>query len=577
MQHIVNTNILSKFASYALASVMLFIGFGCANPLPPSGGPDDATPPEIIEFIPADAALNYRDKDIVLRFSEYVDKNSVIENVRINPELPLEFSWSGKRLTILPNSAMLDNTTYCLSIEPNYKDLSGNKPRTAFSLIFSTGNTIDSGKVIGKVHSKALGFSVFAYRIDNINPDTLNIANCKPDYKINIGSAGEFAIQALKDGTYRLFLINDRNDDGLYSHGYEEFAAAAKDLKVSAADASASDNYCNFYLSKIIDYMPPELNSASAIAARILNLQFSEPIDANYINLNSFSIIDTASKNKVSAISSYLLPNKKSSLNLILSHALDTAAVYYCEINNAISPIRDSAANAMNGLIRSEVFAGSASQAIDSLQFKSFPADSAKLVKLNSPISIQFNQAIAAGGLDSFSLINMSNRKKLPFAYRLLNNSTIEFAPKFALQSNTWYRAAFDLDSIYSALGVKLPDSALSINFLTEDVRLSGSLSGAIKLPNSADHNAKYIILLQANSGSNLYSAVCDSAFNWTFPSLPEGEYTLNAFRDTNANGVYDVGEHYPYIAAELYYSINRKIKVIQRWNVQDLILELSE
>ena len=112
---------------------MLFIGFGCANPLPPSGGPDDTTPPEIIEFIPADAALNYRDKDIVLRFSEYVDKNSVIENVRINPELPLEFSWSGKRLTILPNSAMLDNTTYCLSIEPNYKDLSGNKPRTAFS------------------------------------------------------------------------------------------------------------------------------------------------------------------------------------------------------------------------------------------------------------------------------------------------------------------------------------------------------------------------------------------------------------------------------------------------------------
>ena len=80
MQHIVNTNILSKFASYAFASVMLFIGFGCANPLPPSGGPDDATPPEIIEFIPADAALNYRDKDIVLRFSEYVDKNSVIEN-----------------------------------------------------------------------------------------------------------------------------------------------------------------------------------------------------------------------------------------------------------------------------------------------------------------------------------------------------------------------------------------------------------------------------------------------------------------------------------------------------------------
>lgn len=94
-----------------------------------------------------------------------------------------------------------------------------------------------------------------------------------------------------------------------------------------------------------------------------------------------------------------------------------------------------------------------------------------------------------------------------------------------------------------------MPDSALSINSLTEDVRLSGSLSGAIKLPNSADHNAKYIILF-AGESALIYTLRCAIVLSIDISSLPEGEYTLNAFRDTNANGVYDVGEHYPYIAS---------------------------
>lgn len=577
MQKIVAIIKNTSLSSIAFGFVMLIVGYGCANPLPPSGGPDDTKAPEISEFTPQNATLNFKDQPIKIKFSEYVDKNSVIENIRITPELPLEFSWSGKRLEITPSDTMRDNLTYCISIEPNYKDLSGNKPQSAFSLIFSTGSSIDSGKVKGKVYSKAQGFSAFAYRIDNINPDTLNITTTKPDYKIKIGSSGDFSIQALKDGTYRLFMINDRNENGLYTAGYEEFSAATKDIKVTATDSISPNNSCNFYISALIDNSAPELNAASCISDRTVSLIFSEAIDASSVNIKSFSIIDTVSKNKVSIISTYQSPTKKSNLNLILDKALDTAAVYYCEIDNSINPIRDSAANAMSSVIRSEAFSCTSVKQIDSLKFKTTMLDSAKQVKLNSSFAVQFNQPIIAGRLDSFALINKSNNKKVPYSHRIVNNSELEFTPQFDLQSNIWYQASLKMDSIYSVSGDKLPDTTLAVNFLTEDLRLSGSLSGTIKPNSIVDSNTKFIVLLDANGGRNQYSAISDSAMNWSFTALPEGEYTLNIIRDTNGNGMYDVGEAYPYKAAELYYPINRKIKIIQRWKVQDLIIELPE
>lgn len=577
MQEIVTTIKNTNLSNIVFGFIMLIIGYGCANPLPPSGGPDDTQAPEIIEFTPQNATLNFKDQPVEIKFSEYVDKNSVIENIRITPELPLEYSWSGKRLEISPSDTMRDNLTYCLSIEPNYKDLSGNKPLSAFSLIFSTGSSIDSGKVMGKVYSKAQGFSAFAYRIDNINHDTLNITTTKPDYKIKIGSSGDFSIQALKDGTYRLFLINDRNEDGLYTPGYEEFSAANRDIKVTATDIISPNNYCNFYSSSIIDKTAPELNSATSISDRTINLVFSEAIDVNSINPKSFSIIDTVSKHKTEIIGTYQLPTKKSNINLILDKALDTAAVYYCEIDNSIYPIRDSAANAMSGVIRSEVFSGTSVKQIDSLKFKATLLDSAKQVKLNSSFAIQFNQPIITGHLDSFALINKSNNKKVPYSHRIVNNSELEFIPQFELQSNTWYQASLKMDSIYSVFGDKLPDTTLAVNFLTEDLRLSGSLSGTIKARTAVDSNTKFIVILDANGGRTQYSAISDSSMNWSFTTLPEGEYTINIIRDTNGNGVYDVGEAYPFKAAEVYYPINRKIKIIQRWKVQDLIIELPE
>ena len=565
----------SQYVINMLMATICIVLSACANPLPPSGGPDDKTPPTIREFSPANATLNYKDKPIEIKFSEYVDKNSVLENVRISPELPLEYSWSGKKLEITPAQKMADNTTYCISLEPNYKDLSGNRPTSAFSVIISTGNTIDSGKIVGKVVSQSQGYSVFAYKIDSINCDTLNIANTKPDYRVKLGSSGDFQIQALKNGLYRLFLVNDRNDDALYNAGFEEFSAANTDTKVYESDGTIHSDFALFYNAKKIDHTAPELNSAIATSDRTLKLMFSEAIDTNSINNKAVVIIDSASNARMTCTAAYIA--NRNTVLLISKSSMDKNRISFAEIDKPMQALRDSSQNQMIGIIRSELFSGADTVPSVPLTFKSNISDSAKKISLKQNIRLQFTQPINAVAADSISLINNANNSKVTFQSKLINSSIIEIMPINELMSNTKYRAEFKLNGVTSVLGAKLADTTFSINFTTDDLRLYGALSGRIKFNKSQDTVSQYVVVLDYAGGRNQYTAKTDSAMNWSFPALPEGEYVLNVYCDSNRNACYDVGAALPYSPSEKYYLLEKKIKVAQRWKVEDMIIDISK
>ncbi|RYF83254.1 MAG: hypothetical protein EON98_10495, partial [Chitinophagaceae bacterium] len=46
---------------------------GCANIIPPSGGPRDSLPPELLAVTPRDSTLNFRGDRITFTFDEYID------------------------------------------------------------------------------------------------------------------------------------------------------------------------------------------------------------------------------------------------------------------------------------------------------------------------------------------------------------------------------------------------------------------------------------------------------------------------------------------------------------------------
>src|SRR5438128_1637365 len=58
---------------------------GCANIVPPTGGPRDSLPPRLVSVRPQDSAKNFTGKRIVIDFDEYVQLDNIQENLLVSP------------------------------------------------------------------------------------------------------------------------------------------------------------------------------------------------------------------------------------------------------------------------------------------------------------------------------------------------------------------------------------------------------------------------------------------------------------------------------------------------------------
>ena len=65
--------------------LVVLVGGGCANILPPSGGPRDSLPPVLLRATPSDSTLNFSGKQIQLLFDEYVEIDDPYKNLIISP------------------------------------------------------------------------------------------------------------------------------------------------------------------------------------------------------------------------------------------------------------------------------------------------------------------------------------------------------------------------------------------------------------------------------------------------------------------------------------------------------------
>ena len=197
--------------------ILLFLNLlflvGCANQMSPGGGEVDKIPPTIIESFPKDGTINFTEKYLEVKFSEFIDRSSVQNAIFISPALQrgYEYEWTGKTLTIEIKDTLKENTTYTVTIGTDISDANNrNKMAEAFTFAFSTGNKIDKGKIAGKVYDdKPDGVLIYAYQQENeFDPFTK-----KPDYISQVGSNGKFSLAGLRDGGYKIMAIRDNLQD----------------------------------------------------------------------------------------------------------------------------------------------------------------------------------------------------------------------------------------------------------------------------------------------------------------------------------------------------------------------------
>ena len=243
---------MSRLPLITLLALLLLIT-GCAKIVTPVGGPKDVTPPSVTKEHPANGTTNFKGNSFKVSFNEYVTLNNTLENVLISPPPATSptYTISGKTLTVKFQDTLLPNQTYNISFANCIQDFTEGNPLPLYSYAFSTGPAVDSmmveGKVVDAITMKpSSNCFVFAYLND---VDSLPMTT-RPQFITKTMTDGSFQIKNLKAGSYKIFVLDDEDNNLMYSQHTESVAFSPvlyeavpiqKDT-VTVADSIASDS-----------------------------------------------------------------------------------------------------------------------------------------------------------------------------------------------------------------------------------------------------------------------------------------------------------------------------------------------
>jgi len=196
-------NLLYTAAAFLFIYFLSVTGSGCAQIGAPTGGPRDSIPPVLVSAYP---------NKITLVFDEYINVLEVQKNVIVSP-YPKTFpviNFKLKEVSIKLKDTLLENTTYAINFGNAIVDNNENNPFKEFTYVFSTGNTIDSLKLSGKVLMAETGkpdstLQALLYR----NGNDSSVEQRKPNYIAKIDRNGIFTFTNLSEGVYKIYALKD--------------------------------------------------------------------------------------------------------------------------------------------------------------------------------------------------------------------------------------------------------------------------------------------------------------------------------------------------------------------------------
>jgi hypothetical protein len=213
-----------------------FLSFGCAKIGSPSGGPRDREIPVITKSVPGNGATDFTGKEIVVTFNEYVVLDNINQKFMVSPPMKSrpEISVRGKSIRIEYEDDPKDSTTYTFYFQDAIRDLNEGNAINNYQFVFSTGPFIDSLSVTGSVYSALnldppLNALVLLY---SQLADT-SVHSQLPDYITRADPDGEFRIDNVRAGTYRLYGLIDSDNSKNYNNSEEMFAFLSEPVLIT--------------------------------------------------------------------------------------------------------------------------------------------------------------------------------------------------------------------------------------------------------------------------------------------------------------------------------------------------------
>jgi hypothetical protein len=578
---------LKKYLQQIVILIITLVFFhSCAKEMAPTGGPKDTTPPLVIREIPPNNSVNFDEKRIKIYFDEFVQLKNIQEELLISPpfaEKP-KMVLKGKKLVITFQDTLPTNKTVNFSFYNAIVDINEGNPLYDYQYVFSTGNTIDTSFIDGRLLYAETGKAVEKTHIHLYENFEDSVVSKKlPSYMARTNKDGIFVIKSLGTGPYKLFALDDKNRNDLYDQPTEPIAFVFDSIKPEVEWTTIYDtlqiidsinvalNDTVFYdsiienrvqVSKlkpfqmrmfVKDYKKHYIRTKKRLRMGLFSFGFNRPLDT--IGFSAELLKPQTDKNT-------WFEEERVSSDSLLYWVSDSALYKSDSIQLKISyPFNDS----LNNIITKT----------DTI-FLAYDLD--KLTKEDTTISIKNNLRSNKLDIDTTLQITFSEPVKevnedliyfkiktdtafanYPFQWNLVTNkqATVSFNPDLLAD----YRLILDSLSVTGMYGNVLDSSVTTFSFFEK-----GDYGNFILLVDTLQPNAIYELIQKKKVVRRIKYATQKSI---DFNQLIPGKYNLRVLIDNNNNGVWDTGNYYEKLQPELIIAFPTEIVIKENWDTE--------
>ena len=516
----------------------------CANMQRPTGGPKDSIPPQLLEITPENLSRNFKDKEIVLTFDEFIKTENPGKEFNISPDVPTQplYKVRKKRFIIELPDSLEENTTYTINFGKGLVDFNEGNPFINYNYVFATGDVLDSLSISGSVQNgytkefdldkdKEVIALLIPTRQDSI------FGKKKASYYTNVDSSGNFQFNNLREDTYRVYALKDVNNDKIFN-GNDEWIGFLQDSIV------LQENVTGIHL----EYTPGKPQTFRNLEKKVdsdgsLLFTFNRPLEAP-----EFTIIDPEDLDQTKIVR--------------LSPTADTAKIY----------VENLEFDSLKIALFEE------QEILDTLELRK-----ARNVKIDATIVPRLNITNQVDRIKhieltaNYPISNIDKSKVL-----LLEDSVSR--RNFQLQQDSIKKELYHIRYNWKPkinYELVLEEGALIGPFDEQNQEFKSQFTlnetenyGDINLTfNGLDTTAQYIVELIDESKEKIFDVqVLPDDHQLSYIKFPGGKYAIRLIQDDNKNGKWDAGDVYTLRQPEPIWYLDRTFTIRANWEQNETI-----
>ena len=576
----------SRGLLFVLGWIVVLVG-SCANPVAPSGGPRDETPPSVVKTRPVRDTVNVPTdtRSVTIAFSEYVERSTLPQALSVTPRFEgrIRFDWSGRSVDLELPTSLRDSTTYLFRLGTDLSDVRGVSIEQPITIAFATGPRINQGEIQGRVVGPAQAtpqprVNVYAYAMSDSAMAPPTPLPERPAYRTQTGEDGTFAFEYLREQRYYVVALKDNNRNRQPDPA-EPFAVPPRPALQAG---SRSPGVPVPWLLTKIDTLAPRFERAQSLSRRRLRLSFNEPVRLAERRPGAWALRDSVAGTRVPVRAVYRSPDRADAV--ILRTAPMEARRHALPLSSGL--VTDTLGQALvpdTARFRAVSRADTTRTRFQAFVPQDLSADTAGAYALlpDQLPGVRFNQAPDSTTLDRVLALQDTTGRAQPYSLATEEGRTYQIRPEAPLPGGAFVEVTVDGRPLAG------PDTTYTRRFRRVTADVLGALEGRAILADTtragreapvddtlgaAPPDTGRVDTIRVPRRDSLRRAgpvvveliPTESAFpldrrtlttppgsTFVFRELPEGAFRFRAFLDRNRNGRWDGGQIHPYVPAE--------------------------